>query len=104
MQLWLHWLTCFSNVWNNFYSLVFSKFSILFQLPLQLNMVQKRPFGEELCEVSSKQPRHVEPNSQLVSVLDFSPHEAVAMKPYASGKGLILQEAFLLAVRRLVYL
>lgn len=48
-------------------------------------MVQKRPFGEELCEVSSKQPRHVEPNSQLVSVLDFSPHEAVAMKPYASG-------------------
>ncbi|KAJ8540542.1 hypothetical protein K7X08_034009 [Anisodus acutangulus] len=50
-------------------------------------MVQKRPFSEEeLYEVSSKQPRHVEPNSRLVPVLDYFHHESVAMmKPCASG-------------------
>ncbi|KAK4374598.1 hypothetical protein RND71_005275 [Anisodus tanguticus] len=50
-----------------------------------LNMVQKRPYGEEeLYEVSSKQPRHVEPSSQLVSSLEF-PCESVAPKSYTSG-------------------
>lgn len=46
-------------------------------------MVQKRPYGEELYEVSSKQPRH-EPSCQLVSVLELS-RESVAVKAYASG-------------------
>lgn len=48
-------------------------------------MVQKRPYGEEkLYEVSSKQPRHVEPSSQLVSFLEF-PCESVAPNSYTSG-------------------
>ncbi|CAK9147999.1 unnamed protein product [Ilex paraguariensis] len=48
-------------------------------------MVQKRPFsGEEVFEVSSKHPRHVEHSSQLVSVLDF-PSEDVVLKPHTSG-------------------
>ncbi|XP_059299868.1 uncharacterized protein LOC132052374 [Lycium ferocissimum] len=48
-------------------------------------MEQKRPYGEEeLYEVSSKQPRHVEPSSQLVSSLEF-PCESVAPKSYTSG-------------------
>ncbi|MCE3217187.1 hypothetical protein HAX54_010961 [Datura stramonium] len=50
-----------------------------------LNMVQKRPYGEEkLYEVSSKQPRHVEPSSELVSSLEF-PCESVAPNSYTSG-------------------
>ncbi|KAK4359739.1 hypothetical protein RND71_021968 [Anisodus tanguticus] len=50
-------------------------------------MVQKRPFSEEeLYEVSSKQPRHVELNSRIVPVFDYFHHESVAMiKPCASG-------------------
>ncbi|CAN4099393.1 unnamed protein product [Withania somnifera] len=48
-------------------------------------MVQKRPYGEEkLYEVSSKQPRHVEPSSQLVSFLEF-PCESAAPNSYTSG-------------------
>ncbi|KAG5602266.1 hypothetical protein H5410_033636 [Solanum commersonii] len=48
-------------------------------------MVQKRPYSEEkLYEVSSKQPRHVEPSSQLVSFLQF-PCESVAPDSYTSG-------------------
>ncbi|XP_060172579.1 uncharacterized protein LOC132603497 isoform X1 [Lycium barbarum] len=72
---------------TTFYHQVFYKFSILFQFPLQLNMVQKRPYSEEkLYEVSSKQPRHVESNSRLVPVLDYFHHESVAMmKRCASG-------------------
>uniref|UniRef100_A0A3Q7GXL2 Myb-like domain-containing protein n=1 Tax=Solanum lycopersicum TaxID=4081 RepID=A0A3Q7GXL2_SOLLC len=48
-------------------------------------MVQKRPYSEEkLYEVSSKQPRHVEPSTQLVSFLQF-PCESVAPNSYTSG-------------------
>lgn len=53
---------------------------------LQLNMVQKRPFGEEeLYEVSSKQPRHVEPSRQLVSFLEFPCESVAPPKCYTSG-------------------
>ncbi|XP_016515357.1 uncharacterized protein LOC107832069 [Nicotiana tabacum] len=49
-------------------------------------MVQKRPFGEEeLYEVSSKQPRHVEPSRQLVSFLEFPCESVAPPKCYTSG-------------------
>ncbi|KAK2965751.1 hypothetical protein RJ640_003289 [Escallonia rubra] len=47
-------------------------------------MVQKRPFVEELYEVSSKHPRQLEHKSQLVSALEF-PCEHLARKPHSSG-------------------
>ncbi|XP_055830482.1 uncharacterized protein LOC129899510 isoform X2 [Solanum dulcamara] len=47
-------------------------------------MVQKRPYGEEkLYEVSSKQPRHVEPSGQLVSFSEF-PCESMPPNSYTS--------------------
>ncbi|MCD7458237.1 hypothetical protein HAX54_037600 [Datura stramonium] len=53
-------------------------------VPFKLIMGTKRPFGkEDLCEVSSKQPRH-ELSCKLISVLELSP-ESVAVEAYASG-------------------
>ncbi|CAA2975264.1 at-rich interactive domain-containing 2 [Olea europaea subsp. europaea] len=52
-----------------------------------LNMVQKRPFDEdESNQVSSKQPRQMEHNSQLVSALEFPP-EPVVQSCHTSGEG-----------------
>nr|GLL18499.1 uncharacterized protein LOC109149738 [Ipomoea trifida] len=48
-------------------------------------MVQKRPFDQELQELSSKQPRHVEPSDQLAS-LGVS-QEPIALKSHSSGEG-----------------
>lgn len=48
-------------------------------------MVQKRPFDEdESNQVSSKQPRQMEHNSQLVSALEFPP-EPVVQSCHTSG-------------------
>ncbi|KAK4370907.1 hypothetical protein RND71_010382 [Anisodus tanguticus] len=49
-------------------------------------MVQKRPYSEEeVYEVSSKQPRHVEPRSQLVSSLEFPCEYVAPNSSYTSG-------------------
>ncbi|KAA8542529.1 hypothetical protein F0562_023681 [Nyssa sinensis] len=54
----------------------------------ELNMVQKRPFGdEELYEISSKHPRQLEYSNQLVSFLEFVPSEDAAHKHQNSGEG-----------------
>lgn len=47
-------------------------------------MVQKRPHGEELYEISSKQPRRLESSDEVVSSLEF-PDENVASNPHALG-------------------
>ncbi|XP_073035568.1 uncharacterized protein [Primulina eburnea] len=50
-------------------------------------MVQKRTFDEdESIEVSSKQPRQLEPNKQLITTLEF-PSESAVLSPCISGKG-----------------
>ncbi|XP_073317540.1 uncharacterized protein [Primulina huaijiensis] len=50
-------------------------------------MVQKRTFGEgEPIEVSSKQARHLEPNKQLITTLEF-PSESAVPSPHVSGQG-----------------
>lgn len=56
-------------------------------------MVQKRPLGKELYEVSSKQPRHLEQDDKRVSVLEF-PGESVAPKLHILGakKSILLFE------------
>lgn len=51
-------------------------------------MVQKRPFDQELHELSSKQPRHVEPSDQLASL--GVPHEPMALKSQSSGERRVL--------------
>ncbi|KAA8541010.1 hypothetical protein F0562_024852 [Nyssa sinensis] len=58
------------------------------RLLFEVNMVQKRPFGdEELYEVSSKHPRQLEYSNQLVSVLEFVPSDNATQKPKTSGEG-----------------
>ncbi|KAL3513089.1 hypothetical protein ACH5RR_025806 [Cinchona calisaya] len=49
-------------------------------------MVQKRPLGEEMYEVSPKQPRHVELSDKRVSVLEF-PGENASPKAHSLGEG-----------------
>ncbi|CAI9787240.1 unnamed protein product [Fraxinus pennsylvanica] len=67
-----------------------SRSAIRFELKIspifELNMVQKRPFDEdESHEVSSKQRRQMELNSQLVSALEFPP-EPVVQSCHTSGE------------------
>lgn len=51
-------------------------------------MVQKRPFDdEELCELSSKQPRHLEHNRQLVPIFEYVPSEDACLQFQALGEG-----------------
>lgn len=66
-------------------SYIFINLSLILLLQLQLNMVQKRLFDEdESNEVSSKHPRQMELNSQLVSSLEFPP-EPVVQSCHNSG-------------------
>lgn len=64
------WLLCYIT-YNQTVMLPFSLFCInLFKLFMQLKMVQKRRFDDdddEIFEVSSKLPRQLEDNNQLVS-------------------------------------